>query len=171
MTRWHVLHLATQFPASGGENEISILAISPSWLSTSNQRETFLGGYGTDGIEPQVVLQTPASKTQYIQGLSSITKECIKDPTKGFQTKDKLFSICYKVTPDKYGGPSALLLRGYAEVQGEPLILVGVMSLDDHYNVLIPSTSGVHVQTTTDATKELIDALSQSTVTADVRTQ
>lgn len=158
----------TQF-TSDGSNDISIFAISPSWLNSSNQRETYLGYDGDAGIEPQVILQTPASKTQYIQGLASITKECIKDPTKGFQTKDKVFSICYKVDPDKYGGPSALVLSGYAEAQGEPLILTGIMLLDDHYDTLNPSTSGVHLQSTTDATKELIDALSQSTVTAGAR--
>lgn len=158
-----------QFPASGGSNEISILAISPSWLSTSNERETFWGYGDATGIEPQVDLQSPASKLKYVQGLSSLTKECVKDPTKGFQTKDKVFSICYAVVTDKYGGPSTLLLRGYAEVQGEPLILVGLMSLDDHNNILNPATAGIHLQTTNDATKELIYALSQTTIIAGSR--
>ena len=153
--------------APNGDNEISILAISPSWLSSSNEQETFLG-YG--GVEPQVDLQSPASKTQYVRGLSTLTKSCINDPTTGFQTKDKTFSICYKLVTDKYGGPSWVLLRGYAEVQGEPLILTGIVVLDDHYNVLNPSVSGVRLQSTADAEKELINALAQTTVTAGDRT-
>lgn len=158
-----------QFPTNS--NEISILAISPSWLSSSNERETFLGYGSATGIEPQVNLQSPASKAQYVHGLRALTQTCTKDPAKGFQTKDKTFSICYKVSPDKYGGPSVLLLSGYAEVQGEPLILTGLLFLDDHYNVLNSSTSGFHLQSTSDATKEFINAIAQTTVTSGARTK
>jgi hypothetical protein len=153
-----------------GSSELSILAISKSWLAANGKTDNSLDNYIDN-----TPLQTPAQKQKFVSDLKAATTACATDATKGFTTKDKVFTICYSVDPGKEAYSPILILKGYAEVEKQPLVLGGTISLYDptiyadqtaEQKVISDAKAGKLPTKTKAAVDALTAALAQTTVTA-----
>ncbi len=148
--------------------EISLIALGKEWSSSTTEKP--------DILEFEDV-STPAKKQQYIANLSQTTRTCIEDSKKGFRTKDKMLSVCYSLSTGKDGWLPTVTLKGYATVDGVPLVLLGFVDLSDgkvlteaeDLKLRQEAAKGNYPESTTKALEDLVDALSQSTLTISNR--
>ena len=116
--RWAVGYPTSQ---DSSNSQVSILAIGQEWLkATQNVEGKMLTGIGAD-------INTPAQKAKFLSDLKANTEACAKDKAKGFATKDGSLKVCYEVIDRKTD--AILVLKGYGELQGQQMVLVGTIDL------------------------------------------
>ncbi len=120
-----------------GPSEVSILAIGDSWLNATANGEDQVIDDGTTKIE----VKTPQQKKKYIADLKAQTLACSKDAAKGFQTNDKTFNICSTVNYGIDGFAPTISLKGYAEIEGKPVVLIGYVEVRDGKDYAADSSS------------------------------
>lgn len=154
----------------GGASEISIVAISKSWLAANGKTDNSLDNYIDN-----TPIQTVAQKQKFVSDLKTATTACAADASKGFATKDKVFNICYSVDPGREAYSPVLVLKGYAEVEKQPLVFGGTVNLYDpttytdqtaEQKVITDAKAGKLPAKTKAAVDALTAALAQTTVTA-----
>ncbi len=157
---------ATGYPdAPNARGDVAIAAVSKSWLASTQQE-----------YEPLVFsedLRTPAKKQAYLTKIKQDTAACVKDSKKGFQFSDKSLSVCYELLTGKDGFAPTLQLRGYGEVNGLQLVLVGFIDItegkqySDKEDVQLrqDAAQGKLPGFITARQAKLVEALSKSTIT------
>jgi len=109
-----------------GPSDVSVLAISDSWLNaTSNEEQTI------DDGTARTEIRTSQQKKKYIADLKAEALACSKDAAKGYQTDDKAFNICSKVNYGRDSFAPVITLKGYAEVDGKPVVMIGYIHISD----------------------------------------
>lgn len=152
------------------ESEISILAISPSWLKSTTATGDMYLENGTD-------MSTPASKKKYIADQKTKSKECAKDAMNGFATKENIFQVCYWVLTGNEAYRPMLALAGYGEIENKPFIFNGLIHLEGgkkydrevEPQILAAAKAGKHPESINDLVKKTTTALSRTTVTVEAR--
>ncbi|MDB5164718.1 MAG: hypothetical protein JWL89_344 [Candidatus Saccharibacteria bacterium] len=154
----------------GSDSEVAIYAMSKSWAAAINKTENTSSVYTDNQI-----LQTPAQKQKYIADLKTKTAACATNKDKGFTVKDKSLDICYTLNVGKVSYDPRVFLTGYAEVENQPVVFVGTVNLydpttyatqDAELKAISEANAGKVPAKTQAALQNLIDALSQTTVTA-----
>jgi hypothetical protein len=155
-------------------SQLAVIAIDQPWLATTTNSDT-VRGYSADGISPT----TPVNKATYVANVKSDSEKCSQDSKLGFTTNDHVFKICYSLSSGIESYDPMIKLTGYAEAQGQPLILTGYIMLEQGktYNEETSRTlasNGQHneyPQSTLDAAQQVIEALKQTTTTVTTRNQ
>lgn len=148
--------------------EVSLIALGKEWSSSTTEKP--------DMLEFED-LSTPAKKQQYIANLSPTTRTCIEDSKKGFRTKDKTLSVCYTLTTGKDGWSPLVTLKGYGTIEGTPIVLLGYIDLNEDKTISEAEDlklreeafKGNFPESTKKLLADVIDALSQSTITTTNR--
>jgi len=168
--RWELGNPSDPSDNAAGYSEISLLAITNSWLNATGTTDNSNLGYGSP-------LKTPAQKQQYITQLQATTSSCVKNASKGFKTKDGNLAICYSISYNPKGSVTSykpiIILSGYGDVQNQPMVLVGTIYV---YNSAIGTTQADQTKAVNAANagnppdqqiqNAIINALRQTTVTA-----
>jgi hypothetical protein len=168
--RWELGNPTNPSDNSGAYSEISLLAITNSWLNATGTTDYSDLGYGSP-------LETPTQKQQYMTQLEASTAACVKDASKGFKTADGNLSICYSIVYNPKSGETSykpiITLSGYGDVQGQPMVLVGTINV---YNSAVGTTQADQNKAVAEANagqapdlqiqNAIINALQQTTVTA-----
>jgi len=161
-------------PDRGQISELSLLAITPTWLSENGEKDFKWSVYGYQDTP----LETPSQKQTFINDLKSSTNECANDSGKGFTTKDGNMNVCFTYgygqgAPDYY---PIVIINGYGEISGQPMVLEGVFyifdntvpeNLDAQYKAQAEARAGKPTKMTVDAQKDIINALKQTTISVD----
>lgn len=160
MGRWLIGYPAIQTSAA---SEVSILTIGNEWLSsTTNNGDTYL--------ERGESVSSAQQKKDYLAKLKTDAEACAKDAKKGFQTKDKVFNVCYSLTPGVDAYAPIMSVRGYAEIEGRQFVMIGRLHIADVISsatdktVLENAKKGNYPAATTELAQKFVNALSQTTV-------
>lgn len=113
-----------QSPSTSNTSNFSVVDVT-NWAKTQDPANTF---YPSEA-GPQTTY-TLKQKQTFVSSLKTDTAACAKDPSKGFQTKDSVFNVCYDLLkPGAEGADWTISIKGYGEVDSVPLYLTGSMSL------------------------------------------
>lgn len=155
----------------GGTSELSVLALSYSWRKSTTNFD-FTGINSQFGIQDSI--NSPADKENYITQLKNDTATCVKNPTKGFTTKGDIpLNICYYLSFGREGYSPYMELRGYGELQGEPIILVGSINIYDPTNMptqeaalkaIADAKNGNYTTSFKQSLNQLLSALAQTQI-------
>jgi len=147
------------------KSQVSIVAISKSWLGLSQSGNTAFNNSETK-------LNTPAQKKAYIEKVKADSEKCVKDSAKGFTTQDSFFNVCFSIIPGVDSFAPILVLQGYGEAEKTPMLFVGSISLDDgkiyddktSKKLLVDAKEGKLPQSTVDLIATFANSFSKTTL-------
>jgi hypothetical protein len=153
-----------------GENGVSVLAISNSWLGATTKQGPI--AYGNDLTE--LPLSTPADKQKFLKAIKANSETCAKDSKKGFATTDGSFKICnvFSFGHDAYS--PLVSFSGYGEKDNIPMYFTGGIRITDdtpmpnrdaENKAIENSKNGKYTAKFSASLSTLIAALKQTTLT------
>jgi hypothetical protein len=161
----------TDADANGsGENGVSVLAISNSWLAATTQQGPV--AYGTDLTE--LPLSTPADKQKFLQAIKTNSETCAKDSKKGFAITDGSFKVCNILSFGHDAYSPSISFSGYGEKDGVPMYFTGGIRIADDtpmanrdadLKAIENANNGKYTAKFSASLSTLISALKQTTLT------
>jgi hypothetical protein len=151
----------------GGNSEVSVLAISKSWLAAKSEA-------ADTEIATGYKLDTPADKQKFLSTIKTNTDTCAKDPKKGFTAKDGSFKVCYKLEFGREAYSPLVTLDGYAEKDTVPVYLTGFINIYDNtpmadqnaeLKAVSDAKAGKYTAKFSSSWNALLNALQESTLT------
>ncbi|MDL2363526.1 MAG: hypothetical protein QFB86_04065 [Patescibacteria group bacterium] len=170
--RWLIGDPTNPDDNSSGYSEVSLLAITNSWLNVAGNDNQGMSDFGP--------LQTPAQKKKFITETKTKTLVCSNDAKKGFSTPDKSLNICITYNYGREGYSPSVTVLGYGELAQQPLLLTGLINIYDKtdetdrnkvFEVIKNANEGNPPQSTALKQNKIISALKQTTVKAVPVTQ
>lgn len=117
MGRWVLGDLVNN--TGGDANEISLIAISNSWLNKISDSDNTTAPH------------TVAEKKKFLVDIKAKTTKCASDKKSGFVTAGKVLNVCYVVESGLDSYAPTMTLQGYGELDGKPYYMEGVVRIYD----------------------------------------
>jgi hypothetical protein len=168
--RWFFGNPTDPSDNGSGYNEISVLAISKSWLAANLSKDLASDSEFTTGYK----INTPADKQKFLTTLKSDTSTCVKDAKKGFTASDNSLNICYTLNFGREGYNPQIIFSGYGEKDTIPMLLTGIIKLSDstpmvdrdaEQKAISDANAGKYTAHFSASLKSLLGALKQTTLT------
>jgi hypothetical protein len=125
--RWVIGDPTDSAANGGGSSEVSVLALSKSWLGANLPKDLA----GNSEFATGYKLNSTADKQKFLQTIKTNTDACVKDPKKGFTTTDSSFKVCYTLNFGKEAYSPRVSFSGYGEKETVPMFLTGLIIVHD----------------------------------------